>query len=235
MNVKLSRFPVSVLGAMASGTITISHKPVYTVVANHVLLQNVEKCYADFFAVFGKKAFSGMGEPVAEADIYRDEPFRAIKSILKGFGKVTGYVARQEAFDLLSIIDQLGGDFENLSYGDEDEKMDKLITEYDKSENQEKLARLNLTDLYITLKTRHTGFKALYFQQNDSNAALHSMSSATSLRKELAVALRNYLGLVTAMKQVDGWKELYAELNELGKSLNKSVSDGEKSEATPQA
>ncbi|MDD3078459.1 MAG: DUF6261 family protein [Paludibacter sp.] len=229
MNVKLSRFQVGALGSIASGTITISHKAAYAVVANHVLLQKVEERYAEFFAVFGKKSYSGLGDSVEESDIYRDESFRGIKSILKGFSKVSDYPFRQEAIDLLNIIEQLGGEIESLNYSEENEKMDKLIAQYDLEENQEKLVKFNLTDLYSTLKTRHSAFKELFFQQNEANASLRNQGTASYLRKDLADALRNYFGLVTAMKSVDGWKELYTELNELAKTINKTVGSSEKS------
>jgi len=234
MNVKLSRLPVSSLGSLANSTISISHKPAYTVVSNHVLLQKLEETYTNYFAVFGKRAFSGMGTTVEEGDLYRDEPFRGIRSILKGFAKVSGYPFRQEAIDLLSIIDQLGGNIEKLDYASENEKMDKLISEYDKDENKAKLAKLNLTELYAALKTRHTDFKDLYFQQTEANATLHLQSSASALRNELAESLRNYLALVTAMKSIDGWAALYAELTEVAKTANNSVSVPDKTKsATP--
>lgn len=224
MNVKLSRIPVSSLGALASSTITISRKPVNSVVANNVLLKAVEDNYTKYFAVFGKRTFSGMGTSVDEGDIYRDEPLRAIKSILKGFSKVSGSSNQKDAIALLDIIEQLGGNIEDMDYGSENQNIDKLISEYDKAENKTRLANVGLTEMYSTFKTRHTDFIALYFQQTDANASLRRQSSASSLRTTLAESLRSYYGLVSAMKNVDGWQALYTELEQVVKAANNMAS-----------
>lgn len=228
MKAKLSRFPVSSLGSLASDTITISKKPVNSVVANNALLKEVEDTHTKFFAVFGKRSFSGLGSSVEEGDIYRDEPLRGMKSILKGFSKVSDYPYQKDAIALLDIMDQLGGDIENQDYGSENESLEKLIVEYDKPENTVRLKNLSLTELYSTLKTRHTGFMDLYFQQTDSNAALRRQGSASQLHNALAESLRNYFGLVNAMRNVPGWQALYSELDEVIKAANNKLSDPDK-------
>jgi len=229
MKINLSRLPVKLLGAYAKNVITVSEKPAYTVVSDHVLLNDVKENYADFFAVFGKQGYSGMGEAVKESDLLRDQPFRAIKSILKGFVKVSGYQYRQDASDLLQIIENLSDKIDELSYNAENESLNKLIAEFDKTENTEKLAHLNLTVLYDTLKTRHAEFMTLYLHETEMNAGLRQQESPSSLHSRLCDSLRNYLGLVTAMKMVAGWSGLYAELTELSKAVNKSfVNDSEK-------
>lgn len=224
MKAKLSSLSVSTLGALASGCITVSRKPAYTVVSDNVLLKAVEEEYAAYFLVFDRKVFSGMGSTVAEGDMYRDEPFRAMKSILKGFIKVSGSSLQADAKVLFGIIEQLGSNLDRLEYSEENQKMDKLIAEFDKPENAVRLANLNLTELFATLKTRNAAFLDLFFKQTGMNAELHAMATASSLRDRLSEALRNYLAVVTAMKSVAGWEVLYNELNEVVKKANATLS-----------
>lgn len=223
MTVKTSHFPTSVLGSFTNNVITVSEKPVYTVVSNHVLLTELKKSYSSFFEVFGKQTYSGLGKDLEASDNLRDEPLRGIRSILKGFVKVSGYAYHKEAEELLSLMNQYGDEINKMSYSAENESLDKLFAVFDQEQNLTKLAHLNLSELYSTLKSRHADFKTLYYQQTQANAELRQLESASGLRYELNQALRNYLNMVTAMRSVTGWAALYAELNELAKSANNSV------------
>lgn len=236
MIAKLSSLSIGALGALASGCITVSRKPAYTFVADNVLLQVVEEKYSAFFSVFGKKNYSGMGGTVAEADLFRNEPFRGMKSILKGFMKVSGSSLQNDAKELFAIIERLGTDMDKLEYGSENEKMDKLIAEFELRVNSARLTNLNLTEMFTTLKSRHTAFKEMYFIQTGANAELRKMETAISLRGGLAEALRGYLAMVKALKSMDGWSSLDAELNELVKAANNTVTKpGSKDDSTDTA
>ena len=224
MNTKTSRYPLNLLGAFANNVITISEKPENSFVKDHALLAALKSSYADFFEVFGKQTFSGLGKSVEEAYLLRDEPLKAMISILKGFEKITGYPFRQDGVDLLTIIDQYCSDIIDMNYAAETETIDKLISVLDGQVNLEKLARLNLSEVYETLKSRQTGFKSIFFRQTEANAGLRKQKSASSLKAGLIQDLRNYLNLVSAMKYVAGWDTLYAQLNEVAKAANNSVS-----------
>lgn len=112
--------------------------------------------------------------------------------------------------------------------------MKKLIEALEAPKNTEYLTALSLTDAFADLKTKQVDFETLFAEQAEANAELRQMDSATSLRKNLQTQLKTYLDLVTAMKSVDGWQNLYADLNELVKAAKNSVTSSATNTATTQ-
>ena len=81
---------------------------------------------------------------------------------------------------------------------------------------------MGLTSVFDELVAAQQAFKSIYLEQSEANASLRVTPSASSLRKRLENSIRNYLQFVRAMKDVDGWSLLYAELNELAKAARNS-------------
>ena len=77
------------------------------------------------------------------------------------------------------------------------------------------------------MKAAQTNFVAIFAEQMGINSELRLTESATSLRGNLEAALRNYLNVVTAMNQLEGWKNLYTELNEAVKAARNSSKPGQ--------
>jgi len=194
------------------------------------------KAYDDFFAVFDKKTYSGEGDMVATADLHRDDLFKGMRNSLHGLATMKGLSTQQDAIDLYAVFEVHGLDLYRYSYGDETTHFDKLIEDLDMPVNTAKIEHVHLTESYTLMKAAHLDFVAIYNNQTSNNAQLRLKESATSLRGSLETALRNYLNVVTAMKDVDGWKELYAELNEVVKAANNSISQGkDDTDANPPA
>lgn len=236
MKISLVRLGIDSLGALAKRVLEISAKAAYTVVLNHPLLLVLIKAYEDFFAVFDKKTYSGEGDMVATADLHRDDLFKGMRNSLHGLATMKGLSTQQDAIDLYAVFEVHGLDLYRYSYGDETTHFDKLIEDLDMPVNTAKIEHVHLTESYALMKSAHLDFVAIYNDQTSSNAQLRLKESATSLRGSLETALRNYLNVVTAMKDVDGWKELYAELNEVVKAANNSISQGkDDTDANPPA
>ena len=222
MRITLSHLTNSVLGSLADQSIITSHKPQYTVVVNHPLLQSLEKEHADFTAVFGKQAFSGLGTSVEKADMQRDAVFCGMKTILLGFVKLPGFDYQQEAIDLYTLFQNRGLDLNTYSYADQSTEMDKLISDLGNPENLTKMEHLHLSSHYETMKTAEADFKTIFSQQLGANSDLRQTQSASSTRRNLEAAIRNYFSVVEGMKNITGWKELQVELSELAKSIRNS-------------
>ncbi|WP_175622326.1 hypothetical protein [Chryseobacterium schmidteae] len=47
---------------------------------------------------------------------------------------------------------------------------------------------------------------------------LRLMKSATAIRRDLEKTIKSFLSLITAMKDIQDWKLLYADINELIKA-----------------
>ena len=168
-----------------------------------------------------------MGKLVADADLHRDDFFKGMRNSLWGFSKMKGLTAQQDAIDLYAIFETHGIDLDRYNYGDQTTHMDKLFEELDMSENAAKIERLHLTEAYGLMKAAQTNFVAIFAEQMGTNSELRLTESATSLRGNLEAALRNYLNVVTAMNQLEGWKNLYTELNEAVKAARNSSKPGQ--------
>ena len=168
-------------------------------------------------------AFSGKGQTVAEADRTRDHLFSGIKKFLKGYEKLPSIDNYKIAMDVLSIFKTHGLDLDKLSYSAETAQMKKLIEELEKPETLTKLSTLNLETIFNQLKTAQTDFETIYAEQAEANADLRQLPSASAIRKNLEAALKNYLNLLTAMKNVENWKLIYADINEIVKAAKNST------------
>lgn len=222
MKVNLSKLTNPVLGTLAEQVISVSARPAYAVVKNNPLLKTVEEEYTSYFTVFGRPGYSGMGASVESADARVDADFNGFKYILKGYARMSGQPLAADAEVLYALIRRYGVDLYLRSYSNQTENIDKLIEELEKTEHADRLAALGLTSVFDELVAAQQAFKSIYLEQSEANASLRVTPSASSLRKRLENSIRNYLQFVHAMKDVDGWSLLYAELNELAKAARNS-------------
>lgn len=234
MKINLAQLSTKDLAALSQRTIVISDEPAFTVVKDNPLLAAVKTVYNEYDAVYTKKAYSGKGELLIEADSNRDAPFGGFKFILLGHIKVSSSPYRQDAIDIYAIVEKYGIDLDRYKWAEETAQMKKLLEELDKPANVAKIERMQLTAVVTQIKEAQTAFEALFNEIIGENAELRLMESATSFRKTLETALRNYFNVVKAMNQIPGWKELYAKLDEAVKAANNNRKNPPKTD-TPQA
>lgn len=222
MKINLAHLSTKDLAALSQRTIAISDEPAFVVVKDNPLLAAVKTVYNEYDGVYTKKAYSGKGDQLVEADSVHDIPFSGLKSILIGHAKVSSSPFQQDAKDIYTIIEKYGIDLDRYKWAEETAQLKKLIEELDKPENVIKIDRMMLRQIVDHLKETHFAFEQLFNEIAGENAALHMMESASSMRKALEAALRNYLNVVKAMNAQPGWKELYAKLDEMVKAANNS-------------
>ncbi len=221
MKISLARLTTKNLATLAQRVINSSKSDKFRIAENHELLLALEGQYTVYDGVYAKLSFSGKGMEVAAADQKRDELFSAINGLLKGIAGLKNLPNHQAAVDVLNVIKAYGTDLASLSYASETAQMEKLIEALDSKEMQAKLTALNLVPTFAELKQAQADFESLYAAQAEANAELRSMPSASVARKGLEKALRDYFNLLTAMRNVDSWQLLYAEINELVKAAGR--------------
>ncbi|NDP21520.1 MAG: hypothetical protein GZ091_10620 [Paludibacter sp.] len=222
MRINLAQLSTKDLATLSQRVITISEEPASLVVKDNPLLSVLKTVYADYDAVYTKKAYSGKGVLVAEADSRRDIPFGGLKNIILGYSKISGTPFQQKAKDIYAIVENYGIDLDRYTYSTETAQLKKLLEAFDKPENVAKLESMQLTAIVTQIKTAQTEFEQIFNEQAAANAELRVMESASSIRKNLELAMRNYLNVVKAMNLQLGWKELYAKLDEVLKAANNS-------------
>lgn len=137
-----------------------------------------------------------------------------------GHIKVSSSAYRQNAIDIYAIFEKYGIDLDRYKWVEKTAQMKKLLEELDIPANAAKIENMQLTPVVTQIKEAQTAFETLFNEIANENAELRLMESASSYRKTLETALRNYFNVVKAMSQLPGWKELYAKLDEVLKAAN---------------
>lgn len=230
MKITLTSLSTKNLATLAQRTINSSQAGNYTIVENHPLLLSLIASYQNYDTVYTKLTYSGKGKEVAIADKERDVAFSNMKAFLNGYRKLTSVANYQDAEALYKVFQMFGLDLDRLSYSAETAQLKKLIEELEKPDNTLRIINLSLVAAFDDLKTKHTDFEILFAEQAEANADLRQISSASSSRKELEQVLRSYLNLITAMKDVPDWSNLYHDLNEIVKAARNSMLPASKGE-----
>ncbi len=222
MKVSLSTIPTKELATLAQRVINSSRKGEYRVIENHQLLIEIEKQYDLYQKIYTKKTYSGKGKIVANADRERSKIFTKMKKFLNGYREIDTMPNAKDAEDLYSVFKHFGLDLNRYNYARETAQLNKLIAALEQEENSQKLLALNLMDTFIELKEAQRSFEQLYSEQAEANADLHNLPTATRLRKDLEISLRDYFNLLTAMRKIDEWQLIYADINEIVKGIANS-------------
>ena len=230
MKITLTALSTKNLATLAQRIINSSQSGNYTIVENHPLLVALGASYEKYDAVYTKLTYSGKGKEVAAADKERDTAFSSLKAFLNGYRQLASAANHEDAEALYTVFRTFGLNIDTMSYSAETAQLKKLIEALETTENTERLATLGLTPAFEDLKTKQEAFETLFAEQAEANAELRDTASATSTRKELEQALRAYLTLLTAMKDVPDWTKLYFDLNEIVKAAKNSQLSGKSTE-----
>ena len=228
LKITFGRLMVTILGMLGRNTIEITKANANSDLLNSPLFKEVENKYAVYETVLLKNAYSGMGPDVKTADLERDSRFYGFINLLRGlavFKNPQGEAAN-------SLYEQIKdkSSISKLSYGEESEVLYKIFEQLDGAPAQALIAQAGVAAQYADLKQAQTAFQQIYLEQLDANSALRQMNSASGIRQELQEALRNYFGYVSALRNQPPYKDLYADLNELIKSVRQSNRQSKKNE-----
>ncbi|OBW39727.1 hypothetical protein AB670_03925 [Chryseobacterium sp. MOF25P] len=218
MKITLSKLSTKDLATLSQRIINSSESGNFPVISDHPLLTDLKTMFADYDEVYTKQIYSGKGVNVAEADRERDNAFRVLKNLLNGYRKMTTLSNYQFAEDVFQIFRLYGIDMDKESYSRQTAQMKKLIEDLEKPENIQKLHALSLTTAFNDMKSKHEAFEIIFAEQAVANANLRLMKSATAIRRDLEKTIKSFLSLITAMKDIQDWKLLYADINELIKA-----------------
>lgn len=223
MKISLKKLKTTTLSALAERIVVASKSGKYTLaVSEHPLLNAVEVENNNYKLLLNKQAYSGKGQKVAELDEARDKSYSAMKTYLKSYIGMPTLPNYKDAVALYDVFKQNNLSLDKKSYADQSVLLNKLIADLDKTENKERLTRLNLVTAFADLKTKQESFSHLISEQTEANTELRLTKSASAVRKDLESVVRDYLGFITAMKSQPDWSALYTELSEVVKEIRNS-------------
>lgn len=222
LRIAYSKLSTKVLGNLSNRSLEVI-SPAYQsgVLQHNPIVEVLTAKNKDYQDVVIKQTYSGLGDPVAKADMLRDKLFRNLRRMLQGMAAF-GHTSKSKAAEALLTVFEETGDINNLSYADENMVIRTLIKRLDEPENMGHLSTAVVKDEYEALRLAQEAFEKVSAEQTDANSALRQKMSASSARRELELALRNVFSLVSAMKDVAGWGDLYHDLDELLKEARQS-------------
>ncbi|WP_262147072.1 DUF6261 family protein [Chryseobacterium foetidum] len=222
MKITLSKLSTKDLATLSQRIINSSESGNFPVISNHPLLAELKIMYAEYDKVYTKKIYSGKGANVANADLERDHAFRILKNFLNAYRKMHTLANHLLAEELYQIFKLYGLSMDIESYSTQSAQMKKLTEDLEKPENFQKVNALSLVPALNEMKAKHDAFEQIFAEQAGANASLRQMKSATAIRRDLEKVLKSFINILTAMKVVEEWKLLYAEINEFVTSAKKS-------------
>ena len=233
LRVNYSELSTKVLGNLSNRTIEVV-SPAYQsgVLQHHPLVEILKAKNNAYQEIVIKNTYSGLGDPVAEADLRRDKLYRSLRRMLQGMVGFTDTPKGKAAEALLTVFEETGNIY-GLSYADENIVMQTLIKRLDEPINLGHLSTVSAKDEYDALKQAQTAFETISAEQTDANSALRQKSSASGARRELHLALRDLFSLISAMKNLPDWSDLYHDLDELIKEARQSNRKSSKKEPEP--
>lgn len=221
LRINYGRLSTKVLGNLSNRVIAASSVYAATLLKDNPLLEVLKTSNDHYQQVLVKNIYSGLGDPVAQADLVRDRLYRAFRRMLQGLTVFSDTARGQAARALLTVFEE-SGDINNLSYADQNIVMQTLLKRMDRPENTAHLSMLGLLDEYTALKNAQMAFEKISAEQTDANSVLRQQASASGIRRNLERSLRDLFSLVSAMENVSGWSDLYHDLNELIKEARQS-------------
>lgn len=218
MKVNISKLSTTALAEISKRIINITSEPAYSEAAKSPLFAAVKTEYAIYEPLYTKQVFSGKGKSVAQLDKERDKLYSGLKNYIKAYIELPRLANQAQAEALYNTFKIHDLKLTEKSYAEQSALLDKLIAELDKSENQTQLEALSLKTTFEDLKAKQQEFNQVFAEQIVENADLRKTKSATSARKDLEQAIRDYLNFITLMKSQPVFSDLYAKLNEVVKA-----------------
>lgn len=225
MKASWRRLSTRSLGAAIKRIINVTELNDNQEAKNHPLFIVLVTLYNAFVPLIPKSATSGMGSTVRQlaAEVYGY--LKGIRRIAEGATLFPGTEKGDAGVAILNIIKK-GGKIYNQNTGEADFSTTSVVNELNKPENAAHVAALGIGTELQALTDAKNRHDAIDTQRVDADSALKQTDSASQARVQMEGAVKNWLSVVTAMRDVDGWQDLYADLNEVVKAAKRAIREG---------
>ena len=172
------------------------------------------------------KAFTtGMGKEENAAMKLVQSNYRRFTKMVEAHAEFPDTEKGKAAVALQPVIKRAGKLY-NEKKGHVSASVENLLAELLKPEPTTHIETLGLATETEELRAAKTEFDTVSGKRLDARSDLRQAGNASAGRRKLEKALKNYLRFVTAMRDVDGWQDLYSDLNEVMKAARLSVRQG---------
>ena len=214
------------------GLDTIARNVVYATRQNsreeaktNVLFLNVENELNAYSPLVLKAVTTGLSKEENAAMQRVQSNYNRLKKMVDAYAELPDTDKGKAAVALQAVIKRAGKLYRQ-NKGNVSASVENLLAELLKPEPATHIETLGLATETEELRAAKTEFDTVSGKRLDARSDLRQAGNASAGRRKLEKALKNYLRFVTAMRDVDGWQDLYSDLNEVMKAARLSVRQG---------
>ncbi len=205
--------------------IELTHNNALKEIKTNPVFLEVKKIQAIFAPLVPKEHYTGMSQSLKALNKEIRTDIQNIRMLVSGIAGVYSGTPKASAAQTVLNAIKKGGKLHGGKADDVHSRITTIMNELSKPEAQAALTTLELTATFDALAEKKKRYDAGLVERLDKKSEISQTENATTVRPRLESALKDYLALVTAMRKVQGWQDLYADLNEVVKRMKRSVKE----------
>lgn len=227
----ISRIPVASLGAATGRVVETTKEAALADVVTDTAFTNLEQKSEAYRKSINKRKYSELTDEMVLLDKNRDSLSVGMRQYVMSQLNSPVKAMHDAAVPVSQVLDRYVG-VEVLPYGDESENLRNMIAELRASGLQANITTLNLKEWIDATEKANDDFETKIRQRGDDVVAIHEVKSASSQRRELEQALRDYFEFVHALvlvKKTEVYinfeKKLYERVETVATPLSRTPDD----------
>lgn len=231
---RISRIPVASLGATAGRVVETAKESSIPDVVNDTAFTNLEQKSNTYRQSINKKLYSDLTDDAVQLDKNRDSFSTGMRQYVKSMLNSPVQAMHDAAVVVSKVLDRYVG-VEALPYGDESENLHNMVAELRAPSLQSSVATLNLKDWIDAIDKANNDFEHMILQRSNDEVVIQKVKSASSQRRDLEQALRDYFEYVHALvvikkteEYIDFEQKLYKVVETTAAPLLRATPDDKK-------
>ena len=215
--VNLTRFPVATAEAIATEVIKDAATTNNKQVTENSIYENLVKCKDAYTLGFNKMRTSPHTASLMAADEGRGRRLVGLRTFVLAHTYSWDPTIKAAADEIMAVLDAHGTGIETLSHSEESGKIHKILNDLGKEIYSKSIATIALQPWIVALTTAENEFELVDADRTAERASTKDIASATKQRKELQVALKNFIKYVEVMAEMNddqSWRNLLAQINQ---------------------
>ena len=186
----------------------------------------------EYQASLNKKKYTEFTNKVAELDKERDEASIALRQYVNLQCKLKGSRVLEAAEKIKFLLANFGKGIEKMSYGEESQKINGILAKLKEEPNVSYAKTITLDTWIGSLESAQREFERVVSTRVDDKSAIMEVTSATEARKEVVVAMNDFMDLLNLYIKVKKEKELVSLGNDIQIIIDETAQDYNKETAT---
>ncbi|WP_320051980.1 DUF6261 family protein [uncultured Acetobacteroides sp.] len=220
---RISKVPVASLGGVTDRVITTAKESKLPEVIADSAFTNLEEKSKRYTDGLSKRLHSKLTNDMVVIDKKRDSISRRmdeyVSSLLESPIEAMHVPARR-VYDIIERYPNV----ESEAYADESKHLRKMIAELRDASLKDDITLLNLKPWIDALEAANEEFEAKIIERGNDLVAIHEVQSATTLRRDLEKALRDYFEFVHALVVIKKTEEYKTFEKQLLERVNTAIS-----------